>query len=276
VLERPPGDQRHVEPGWWETYDQEGNRIGSRHLAGYYPDDMAVAPDGKHLFVLSSGRGEGDPKKPLPALEVLSLDTDGSPRRVVARLDFDPDDDPDRLVLSAKAEAAVVSLPRSNQTASIDLTDTKSPRFLARGRLSSSPLPYVSHSAGSDWIMMPVASNCAAVAIERPGERVTAAEAGEAPPIHQPDYLICALQDESVLEILQTSPRTSLGRLPVHGPFNLGRARPIGLAYAPQLSLLAVATRSGAVHLVELRPRVGDPSGVRPRVAARPDPAPAR
>jgi len=73
VLERPPGDQRHVEPGWWEAFDLDGNRVGGRHLAGYYPDDMSVAPDGKYLYVISSGRGEGDPKKPLPALKSLLL-----------------------------------------------------------------------------------------------------------------------------------------------------------------------------------------------------------
>ncbi len=50
VLERPTGDQRHVEPGWWETFDLDGNRVGGRNLAGYYPDDLAVAPDGKRSF----------------------------------------------------------------------------------------------------------------------------------------------------------------------------------------------------------------------------------
>ena len=61
VLETPTGDQRHVEPGWWETFDTDGNRLGGRHVAGYYPDDLAVTPDGKHLLLLSSGQAEGDP-----------------------------------------------------------------------------------------------------------------------------------------------------------------------------------------------------------------------
>ncbi len=74
VLERPHGDQRHVEPGWWEVLDLDGNHIGGRNLAGFYPDDLAVAADGRHLFVISSGQAEGDPKKPLPALESLELE----------------------------------------------------------------------------------------------------------------------------------------------------------------------------------------------------------
>ena len=59
---------------------------------------MAVAPDGKHLFVISSGRGEGDPKKPLPALEVVAIDSEASSGRLVGRLDFDASDDLDRFV----------------------------------------------------------------------------------------------------------------------------------------------------------------------------------
>ena len=80
---RPTGDQRHVEPGWWETFDLDGNRIGGRNLAGYYPDDLAVSPDGKYLLLLSSGRAEGDPKKPLPALEIIAVDLERrlEPRR---------------------------------------------------------------------------------------------------------------------------------------------------------------------------------------------------
>ena len=77
VLETPTGDQRHVEPGWWETFDSEGKRSGGRHLAGYYPDDLAVSPDGKYLLLLSSGQAEGDPKKPLPALEIVAVDLNG-------------------------------------------------------------------------------------------------------------------------------------------------------------------------------------------------------
>ncbi len=77
VLETPTGDQRHIEPGWWETFDTNGNRLGGRHVAGYYPDDLAVSPDGKHLLLLSSGQAEGDPTKPLPALEIVAFDPNG-------------------------------------------------------------------------------------------------------------------------------------------------------------------------------------------------------
>ena len=58
------------------------------------------------------------------------------------------------------------------------------------------------------------------------------------------------------LELFQTEPRQSLGRLPLKGPLNLGRTRPTGLAYARERGLLAVATRSGTIHMVEMVPRI--------------------
>ncbi len=255
VLERPPGDARHVEPGWWEAFDLDGNRVGDRHLAGYYPDDMSVAPDGKYLFVISSGRGEGDPRKPLPALEVVALDPDAGAGRVVGRLAFDANDDLDRLVLAASSRAAAVLLPRSSQTAAIDLTAPESPRLVGRVPLGPSDAPYISYSSDADWIMMPVLSHCTAVAIERPRDRDEAGDRLGRSTLTRADFLICARQDESTLEVLQTSPRCSLGRLSLRGSFNLGRTRPTGLAYAPERGLLAVATRSGAIHLVEVAPR---------------------
>ncbi len=42
--------------------------------AGFYPDDLAASPDGRLVFVLCSGRSEGDEKKPLAFLEVMALD----------------------------------------------------------------------------------------------------------------------------------------------------------------------------------------------------------
>jgi hypothetical protein len=51
---------------------------------------------------------------------------------------------------------------------------------------------------------------------------------------------------------MQNSPLYPLGRLPLTGPLNIGRTRPTGLAYSPERALLAVSTRSGSIHLIEL------------------------
>jgi acyl-phosphate glycerol 3-phosphate acyltransferase len=168
VLVRPSGDQRHVEPGWWETFDLEGNRLGGRNLAGYYPDDLAISPDGQQLVLISSGQAEGDPKKPLPALEIVRPDLRAGNSRLVGRLVFDAADDPARLALSASGKAAAVLLAKSNETVAIDLSAPEAPRVVGRTKPSSADLPYLSSSDDDDWILMPVASQSEAIVIETP------------------------------------------------------------------------------------------------------------
>ena len=96
VLQAPSGDARHLEPGWWETFDLDGNKLGSRFVTGFYPDDLTLTADGRHALVLTSGRAEGGAHRPAPALEVVALE-DGATPRVIGRLTFDePNDDPER------------------------------------------------------------------------------------------------------------------------------------------------------------------------------------
>jgi hypothetical protein len=117
--------------------------------------------------------------------------------------------------------------------------------------------PYVSKSPDADWIMMPAAGDGDTIAIAWPGATARSGRHDGSAPTRTADFLISTRQDESVLEILQTSPRHSLGRFPLLGPFNLGRTRPTGLAYSAQRGLIAIATRTGSIHLVELQARVG-------------------
>ena len=76
VLERPSGDDKHLAPGWWETFGLDGKSSSPRVPAGYYPDDLAVTPDGRFLIVLNSGQAEGDKKKPLPGIDVFQVTPD--------------------------------------------------------------------------------------------------------------------------------------------------------------------------------------------------------
>jgi acyl-phosphate glycerol 3-phosphate acyltransferase len=255
VLETPSGDQRHVEPGWWETFDLDGSQVGGRHPAGFYPDDMAVSPDGKHLFILSSGCAEGDAKKPPPSLDVIAVDVKGESGYTVGRITFLPTDDPCRLSLSSRAQCAAVLLTKTNQTLAIDLSVPETPKLLERIKPTDSDAPYLSYSPDSDWIMMPVASQSEGVAIDAPaaGHQANAVGVTDCPRLVP--YLVCTRHRDSVLELFQTEPRRSLGRLPLKGPLNLGRTRPTGLAYSRERGLLAVATRSGTIHMVEMVPR---------------------
>jgi glycerol-3-phosphate acyltransferase PlsY len=252
VLETPTGDQRHVEPGWWETFDCDGNRLGGRNLAGFYPDDLAVSPDGKLLYLLNSGQAEGDEKKPLPALEAVAVEAATASCRTVGRINFAANEDPCRLSLSASGRCAAVLLSKTNETIAIDLATPKSPRLIGRTKPAGADTPYVSYSPDSDWILMPVASQSEGIAIAAPhGSRQPSAAA----PLEHVDYLVCTRHRDSVLELFQTEPRSSLGRLPLRGPLNLSRTRPTGLAYSRDRGLVAVATRSGTIHLVHMEPR---------------------
>jgi acyl-phosphate glycerol 3-phosphate acyltransferase len=271
VLERPSGDQRHVEPGWWETFDLDGNRAGGRHLAGFYPDDLAVSPDGRHLLLLSSGQAEGDPKKPMPALEVVAPNFEAGTSRLVGRLAFDATDDPARLALSESGRAAAVLLAKSNQTVAIDLSAPESPRLIGRLKPSGADVPYLSCSDLADRIVMPVASQSEAIIIEPPAGWKRAALGDASAPAQSAQYLACARHHESVLELFEATLLRSLGRLPLTGPLNLGRTRPTGLAYSSDRGLLAVATRSGSIHMIKVEWRFKPQEPQASRVATRSD-----
>jgi acyl-phosphate glycerol 3-phosphate acyltransferase len=270
VLQRPAGDQKHLEPGWWEMVDADGKKVGSRTLAGFYPDDLAVSPDGRFLCTLCSGRAEGDAKKPLPALDVVALGRGGESPRPLGRLLLDPTDDPERLTLSASGRFAAIFLGKSKQTVAVDLSVPEAPRLIGRTKTVTAEVPYVSAPGDGDWIMMPAAGDGDTIAIEGPAGTAPVRRLDRGAPRATADYLISARQDESVLEILQTSPRRSLGHFPLLGPFNLGRTRPTGLAYSASRGLIAIATRTGSIHLIELEERGGLRESQGTRIATTP------
>jgi hypothetical protein len=127
--------------------------------------------------------------------------------------------------------------------------------MIGRSKSTGADTPYVSYAPDSDWIVMPVASQSEGILIRGPAGSTRVDTESAAGPINEVDYLVCTRQRDSVLELSQTNPRQSLGHLPLKGPLNLGRTRPTGLAYAPERGLVAVATRSGSIHIVELVPR---------------------
>ncbi|HLH29087.1 MAG TPA: hypothetical protein VKW77_09225, partial [Acidimicrobiales bacterium] len=231
VLQRPAGDAKHREPGWWEAYDAEGRRVGSRHLAGFYPDDLAASADGRRLFVLSSGRSEGDQQKPPPTLEVLEVDPQTADARALGRVTFPASDDPERLAVSASSRYAAIYLAKSQRTVAVDVADPAAPRVIGRTRPVLAGAPYLSVSEDSDWIMMPVGTESDTIALQSPEAKAPS----RGPTPSHPEYLITTRENESALEILRTSePRREVGRFPLFGPFNLGHTRPTGLAYSPE------------------------------------------
>ena len=251
ILQRPPGDDKHLGPGWWEAFDLEGKKYGDRIPAGFYPDDMAVTPDGRFLLVLCSGRAEGDAKKPLPGLDVYKTSSEGTSLSPIGRLDLAPSDDADRLVVSASGDRALVTLPKAKQAVAIDLSRPEAPVIAGRNELPSADAPYVSFSPDGDWIVMPTLQESEAVPLDR-GNSST----GSGPDAPAIGYLVYTRPDQSALELAQVSPRLTVGQFPLKGPLNLGGTRPSGLGFSPERGLLAVATKPGTVHLIEIRSRV--------------------
>lgn len=249
VLQQPSGDARHLEPGWWDTVDFDGNRMGSRFVTGFYPDDMLLMPDGRHALVLTSGRAEGGPHRPAPMLDVVALDDASSKPQITGRLEFDgPKDDPARLTISASGLCAAVTLWGANEVAAVDLSDLARPTLAGRSPLPALEVPYPSQTEG-DAILMPVDSRSEAVWAQ-------SAPVGGQPP---ETFVACTLPHESGIRLYHGRSGRALGELTLHGPLNMGRIRPTGLAYCNERQLIALANRSGGVHLIALRSRIDMP-----------------
>ncbi|WP_250847023.1 glycerol-3-phosphate 1-O-acyltransferase PlsY [Aquisphaera insulae] len=264
ILQRPPGDDKHLGPGWLECFRLDGTKVGTRIEAGYYPDDMAITPDGRFALVLSSGRAEGDAKKPLPCLEIYGIDpatTVGTGQKPIGRLELDPSDDPDRLHLSANGSRLLIRLAHSDTGLAVDLSNPANPRLVGRTPLNATAGPYLSRSPDGDSMIMPAGSDSEAVAFDDPdpsrrdvARTAMSTDAGES--LSRPLFLVATRPEDSCLEIsLDQGQRRSLGRFPMMGPLNLGGTRPTGLSYSPERGLLAVATKPGTIHLIEVRPR---------------------
>ena len=262
VLVRPNNDARHVEEGWWQAFDLAGLPIGSKFLTGFYPDDLAITPDGRHALVLTSGRGEGGDHRPMPALSVYDIASMDGPKRL-GRLDFDEKgDDPSRLALTDDGTRAAVSIQGTRSIAWIDLARIEEPRLITRRWWAKGSNPDALRFDPSGGLLAVDEAEEALWYQGHPEDDplVTTIEggAGEALAIPgRPGYWAFSLPFDSGIGFLPAAfnrdyppPPT---RLPIKGRANLAPTRPLGLAYDANRALLAVANRSGgSIHLVAL------------------------
>ena len=241
VLQRPSGDARHLEEGYWEAFDFGGHRLGSKYRVGWDPDDLAVSPDGAFAFVLTSGDAEGEDGKPPPALTVVDLRDQTEAHRVVAEVPLEGETcDPERIVLSESGRFAAVATRRPIEVLGFDLSDPARPSMTGRTPLAAETVPYLTRTEGDDAILMPGDPALQAVVVPK-------IESLGAP------ILVVSDPDRSRLEMIHGDERRSLGRLPLRGPLNLGAIRPTGLDYCAERALIAVSDRSGGVRLIALR-----------------------
>jgi acyl-phosphate glycerol 3-phosphate acyltransferase len=258
VLVRPNNDARHIEEGWLETFDLQGNSIGTKPRVGLYPDDIAISKDGRHALILTSGRGEGGPHRPLPALTVRDVESS----RIVGQLTFDqPLDDPSRLAISWDGTKGTVSLKGSNAVAWVELIDIAHPSLIARASWPESSSPDAlrfDHAGG----LLAVDEGDQALwhqAGPKAKPTIRSIEGGIGDIVEIPgEPLVWAmtLPFDSGIALLPAGSKTAkdLAILPIKGRANLAATRPLGLAFCEERGLMAVANRSGgSVHLVSVR-----------------------
>ena len=268
VLTRPANDARHIQEGWWEAFDFGGKSLTSKHQIGLYPDDFAlVGPSGSpHLAILTSGRGEGDAKRPAGALTIYNLDVGSANPTTMGRVDFDqPGDDPGRVAVAADGHTAAVSIISDKPAVVwLDLADLAAPKVIARRHWPDSSRPDALRFDGDGALL---ATDDGADLLWRqahpdskPTSRPVEGGAGDIIPIHragQPDFWAYSLPFDSGLAFLAAGSSNSHphDRLPLlGGRAKLSSTRPVGLAVAPDRGLIAVANRSGgSVHLIALR-----------------------
>jgi glycerol-3-phosphate acyltransferase PlsY len=261
VLSRPNNDARHVEPGWWEAFDFEGRSVSDRVPVGLYPDDLALTKDGRHLLILTSGRGEGGEHRPAPMLAIHQFAGSAHPL-LLSQLTFEAKgDDPARLAISSDGSTAAVSLQGSNAVAWVDLSDLAHPQFKDRRAWpeGSPPESLAFDQAGRLVAADPVGEGLVVQrdARSEPAQIPVGAEVGDIVEIPgEPSLWAFTEPMESVVAFLpgnldhSESPET----LALRGRANLASTRPLGLAYCPERGLLAVSNRSGgSLHLVTLR-----------------------
>ena len=262
VLVRPNNDARHVEEGWWETFDLTGQPVGSLVRTGMYPDDLAISSDGRRALVLASARGEGGDHWPMPSLAVYDIASTPEAPKVVGRLDFNqPGDDPSRLAVSADGAMAAVSLQGSNAVAWVDLSDADRPKLVARRSWPGSSSPDALRFDHLGGLLAADEGNEALWHQDRPDTEpeVRPIEGGIGDVVEvpgRPNFWAVTLPFDSGVALLtaDSKPDEPLARLPLKGRANLASTRPLGLAYDPNRALLAVANRSGgSIHLVALR-----------------------
>jgi acyl-phosphate glycerol 3-phosphate acyltransferase len=251
VLQRPHGDARHLEEAWWDTFDLAGRPVESRVRVGWDPDDMAISPDGKYAYILTSGLAEGETNRPNPAL--ITFDLTATPPRAVGRLSFDaPRDNPERLILLPDRRAAV-SLSGSNAIARIDLSDPAVPKPIDRIATPEMLIPDALAVARDGHLLV---GNAEAHAYwrEAGGSLIQVdVEGGVADLVEAEGLIFATLPKASGLAVLSAEAHASLGSLPLRGAANLATTRPLGIAYSPDRKLIAVSNRAGgSVHLIAI------------------------
>jgi glycerol-3-phosphate acyltransferase PlsY len=130
-----------------------------------------------------------------------------------------------------------VTFEGTNRVAWLDLEDRGQPRVSSRSDLPEGP-PLLMDAPGGPWV------------VPTPDRDALVADVGTG----ATRLVIQASPQGAGLEII--SGETHL--FPLRGRLNLSAQRPTGLAFDRDRGLLAVANRSGGVHLIAVGPQAGE------------------
>lgn len=243
VLQRPSGDARHLVPGFWQCYTRAGVRLGPRVEVGYDPDDLCFLPDGRAL-VLLSGNAEGETNRHDPALAVFEFDSEGAARELSRLRLGDSSLDPTRLQLSMLGSHVGIAT-RAGELIGVSLAEEVGPSITGKIPLVTLQSPRLSRSE-EDLMLLPPTTLADAVLLGDP-------EAEAAVP-QLCDVLAWIDRRTDEVVFTQLGRAACLARFAPAGPFGQGKVRATGLAYHARSRLMAVADRSGGVHLMTLEP----------------------
>ena len=140
VVERPPGDDRHIKPGFMEVFDAEGRRIGEPVELGWEPDDLVLAERDGRLYglILLSGNAEGEDNRPNGSVRVVEIDPNSFQIKEINSAEIPEvkklNQDPLRIASAsiksenhAEKHVAMITLGRSGAVRRLDWTNPASP-----------------------------------------------------------------------------------------------------------------------------------------------------
>jgi hypothetical protein len=196
----------------------------------------------------------------LPKLTAYRPEQDLTAFTPAGSVEFKASDDPARLQISRSGRLAVVSRNNSPTASAFDLSEPGQPLMIEESPLPNAEAPTLSLSPeNGDAVILPSQNESEGVAMEliRPNRD------GNPPP-----FLARTSPENSTVELSQPTARSAIASFPLRGKLNLGRAHPSGIAYSEKGSLIAVSTRTGAIHLIAVESRLDETMPTAPVTSA--------
>lgn len=155
VVERPPGDDRHIKPAFIEVFQADGRRLAGPVDIGWDADDMTLTERDGRLYglILLSGNAEGEDNRPNPSVKIVEIDPDRFTLKELADSEIPEskikNQDPLRIVSGSFQKMpenrdlfmALITLGRSGAVRRLDWTNPAGPVWGEELKLSEAAEP---------------------------------------------------------------------------------------------------------------------------------------